>query len=214
MCGKTYRAFKLLQASSFRGRDSFSRRPKFARLRPPMGLHLLPCIASEWSSVAVGRLYLALTIPVHPRKNGGRGPWFTSVPLPPLIRPVRPAIKGNMYGERETTAAATNRKRRTTRQRFNLQIGSILCPAISGGSVLFHLLHLLLASLHSCLHSGAGSLSHSPSPLSRSFLVLRLIDFRLSGTPPTPPPPPPPPSSAERAHLAAPSVRPTATSTS
>ena len=141
----------------------------------------------------------------------GRGPWFTSVPLPPLIRPVRPAIKGNMYGERETTAAATNRKRRTTRQRFNLQIGSILSPAISGGSVLLHLLHLLLAPFLSAFR---GSLSHSPSPLSRSFLVLRLIDFRLSGTPPTPPPPPPPPSSAERAHLAAPSVRPTATSTS
>ena len=34
VCGKTYRAFKLLQASSFRGRDSFSRRPKFARLPP------------------------------------------------------------------------------------------------------------------------------------------------------------------------------------
>ena len=131
----------------------------------------------------------ALTIrgPAAGRKDGDRararagGPWFTSVPLPPLIRPVhfggRRAIRGNIYGEREIAADRDSRER--LRQRFNLQIGSIFSPNY------FRTERERTAPptslLSPRLHSGS---------LSRSFLVLRLIDFRLSGTPPPPLPSP------------------------
>ena len=52
MCGKTYRAFKLLQASSHRRRDSFSRRPKFASLPPA---HEFALTSSQRIRMELGR---------------------------------------------------------------------------------------------------------------------------------------------------------------